>query len=40
MLTEDEDLELLAYQVTAARTELDEAAEYGPLAGQEDRRGR
>ena len=31
MLTEDEALELLAYLVTAARTQLDEAAEYGPL---------
>jgi Family of unknown function (DUF6092) len=31
VLTEDEALELLAYLVTAARTQLDEAAEYGPL---------
>jgi hypothetical protein len=31
VLTEEEGLELLAYLVTAARTQLDEAAEYGPL---------
>jgi Family of unknown function (DUF6092) len=31
VLTEDEAVELLAYLVTAARTQLDEAAEYGPL---------
>ncbi len=31
VLTEDEALELLAFLVTAARTQLDEAAEYGPL---------
>ena len=31
VLTEDEAIELLAYLVTAARTQLDEAAEYGPL---------
>ena len=31
VLTEDEALELLAYLVTAARTQIDEAAEYGPL---------
>ena len=31
VLTEDEALELLALLVTAARTQLDEAAEYGPL---------
>jgi hypothetical protein len=31
VLTEDEALELLAYLVTAARTQLDEAAEYGPM---------
>jgi hypothetical protein len=31
LLTEEEGLELLAYLVTAARTQLDEAAEYGPL---------
>jgi len=31
ILTEDEALELLAFLVTAARTQLDEAAEYGPL---------
>ncbi|GAA4244704.1 DUF6092 family protein [Dactylosporangium darangshiense] len=31
VLTEDEALELLTYLVTAARTQLDEAAEYGPL---------
>src|SRR5690242_20399715 len=31
VLTEDEALELFAYLVTAARTLLDEAAEYGPL---------
>ncbi|UWZ33493.1 hypothetical protein Drose_19455 [Dactylosporangium roseum] len=31
VLTEDEALELLAYLVTAARTQVDEAAEYGPL---------
>jgi len=29
--TEDEALELLAFLVTAARTQLEEAAEYGPL---------
>ena len=31
MLTEDEALELLAYLVTSARTQVDEAAEYGPM---------
>lgn len=31
VLTEDEALELLAYLVTSARTQVDEAAEYGPL---------
>jgi len=31
VLTEDEAVELFAYLVTAARTQLDEAAEYGPL---------
>ena len=31
VLTEDEALELLTFLVTAARTQLDEAAEYGPL---------
>lgn len=31
VLTEDEALEILAYLVTAARTQIDEAAEYGPL---------
>jgi hypothetical protein len=31
VLTEDEALELLAFLVTAARTQLDEAAAYGPL---------
>ena len=31
VLDEDQALELLAYLVTAARTQLDEAAEYGPL---------
>lgn len=31
VLTEDEALELLALLVTAARTQVDEAAEYGPL---------
>ncbi|MCE0766480.1 DUF6092 family protein [Pseudonocardia kujensis] len=31
MLDEDQALELLAYLVTAARTQVDEAAEYGPL---------
>lgn len=31
VLTEDEALELLAYLVTAARTQIDEAAEYGPF---------
>ena len=30
-LSEDESLELLAFLVTAARTQLDEAAEYGSL---------
>src|SRR5439155_12589801 len=28
----DESIELLAYLVTAARTQIDEAAEYGPLS--------
>ena len=31
VLNEDEALELLAYLITAARTLVDEAAEYGPL---------
>jgi hypothetical protein len=31
VLDEDDALELLAYLVTAARTQVDEAAEYGPL---------
>lgn len=31
VLDEDEALELLAYLLTAARTQVDEAAEYGPL---------
>ena len=31
VLNEDEALELLAYLITAARTQVDEAAEYGPL---------
>ncbi|MCE3551031.1 DUF6092 family protein [Pseudonocardia sp. RS11V-5] len=31
VLDEDQALELLAYLVTAARTQIDEAAEYGPL---------
>lgn len=31
VLTEDEALEVLAFLITAARTQLDEAAEYGPL---------
>jgi Family of unknown function (DUF6092) len=31
VLDEDEALELLAYLVTAARTQVTEAAEYGPL---------
>jgi hypothetical protein len=31
VLTEDEALEILAFLVTAARTQLGEAAEYGPL---------
>lgn len=31
VLTEDEALEILAYLVTAARTQVDEAAEYGSL---------
>jgi Family of unknown function (DUF6092) len=31
VLTEDEALELLAFLVTAARTQLDEASEYGSL---------
>src|SRR5213592_3678010 len=31
VLTEDEAVELLAYLITSARTQLDEAAEYGPL---------
>jgi Family of unknown function (DUF6092) len=31
VLTEAEALEVLAYLVTAARTQVDEAAEYGPL---------
>jgi Family of unknown function (DUF6092) len=31
VLTEDEALELLAYLVTAARTQVDEPPEYGPM---------
>jgi hypothetical protein len=31
VLSEDDALELLAYLVTAARTQVDEAAEYGPM---------
>lgn len=31
VLDEDEALELLAYLITAARTQVDEAAEYGPM---------
>jgi len=31
VLSEDEALELLAFLVTAARTQVDESAEYGPL---------
>ena len=31
VLDEDEALEILAYLVTAARTQVDEASEYGPL---------
>ena len=31
ILHEDDALELLAYLVTAARTQVDEAAEYGPM---------
>jgi len=31
VLTEDEALELLSFLVTAARTQLDESPEYGPL---------
>ena len=31
VLDEDEALELLAYLLTAARTQVDEAAEYGPM---------
>ncbi len=31
VLTEEEALEIFAFLVTAARTQLDEAAEYGPL---------
>jgi len=31
VLNEDEALELIAFLVTAARTQVDEAAEYGPL---------
>jgi uncharacterized protein DUF6092 len=31
VLSEEEALELVAFLVTAARTQLDEAAEYGPL---------
>ena len=31
VLTEDEALEVLAFLITAARTQLNEAAEYGPL---------
>ena len=31
VLDEDDALELLAYLVTSARTQVDEAAEYGPM---------
>ena len=31
VLSEDDALELVAFLVTAARTQIDEAAEYGPL---------
>ena len=31
VLDEDDALELLAFLVTAARTQVDEAAEYGPM---------
>ncbi|GEL21118.1 hypothetical protein PSU4_00720 [Pseudonocardia sulfidoxydans NBRC 16205] len=31
VLDEDDALEVLAYLVTAARTQVDEAAEYGPM---------
>jgi hypothetical protein len=31
VLDEDDALDLLAYLVTAARTQVDEAAEYGPM---------
>jgi hypothetical protein len=31
VLDEDDAIELLAYLVTAARTQVDEAAEYGPM---------
>jgi hypothetical protein len=31
VLTEDQALELLAFLVTAARTQVDEAPEYGPM---------
>lgn len=31
VLDEDDALELLAYLVTSARTQIDEAAEYGPM---------
>lgn len=31
VLDEDDAIEVLAYLVTAARTQVDEAAEYGPL---------
>ena len=31
VLSEDEALEVVAFLVTAARTQVDEAAEYGPL---------
>jgi len=31
VLDEDDALELLAYLITAARTQCDEAAEYGPM---------
>jgi Family of unknown function (DUF6092) len=31
VLSEDEALELVAFLVTSARTQVDEAAEYGPL---------
>ena len=31
VMTEDEAVELFAYLVTAARTQLDEAAEYAPM---------